>query len=450
MYFLPLPESLSAAGFGRVMLLQELRSLLLSPALWAMYIIISLLVGYSFIQAVDLFSQASKTALSYPELATGMNTLDGIFVPTFGAYYLTQTLLLPFIAIRLIGLDKHNGTLKLLLQLPVSSFSLCLIKITAMGFVWAASLLPAVLSIVVWHKLDGHIFLPELTLLLAGHGLYSLTVITIAMFTAAVSDSLPTAAMLCLAITLGSWVLEFTAAGQTGFVGLLGKLSLTGMLRQFENGLFSLSTVVLFAVVSTMFFLLTVIWLHPGKLLSARLTRSMLCIALLSLVAWGGTALHGYVDMTENQRHSLNPADVRALRSLHSLLTLTVHLTPQDGRLLDLEHDLLAKLRRIVPQLTVHYVQTTAAGLFDTGSDEEYGLIEIAYNHKKENTYSNSQQEILPIIFQLAGLKVHPDQVTEFKGYPLVVDASGYNWWFYFVLPLFFALTGIYVRKMRW
>ena len=97
--------------------MQEIRTLLVSPALWAMLIVLSFLLGYSFIQAVELFSQASRTALSYPELASGMNPLEGVFVPTFGAYYLVETLLLPFVVIRLSGQDKQDGTLKLLLQL---------------------------------------------------------------------------------------------------------------------------------------------------------------------------------------------------------------------------------------------------------------------------------------------------------------------------------------------
>jgi hypothetical protein len=75
-----------------------------------MLIILSFLTGYSFIQAVTLFSQASRTALSYPDMASGMHPLAGIFVPTFGAYYLVETLLLPFVIIRLIGQDKQNGT----------------------------------------------------------------------------------------------------------------------------------------------------------------------------------------------------------------------------------------------------------------------------------------------------------------------------------------------------
>ncbi|HHD63390.1 MAG TPA: ABC transporter permease, partial [Desulfobulbaceae bacterium] len=198
---MPLHKRASGHQLAWLVLVQEIRSLLLSPALFIMLIIVSLLVGYSFIQAVGLFSQASRTAVSFPELAGGMNPLEGIFVPTFGAYYLSETLLLPFVAIRLIGLDKQSGALKLLLQLPLSPLSLCGLKMTAMGFVWLLSLLPAAMVLLLWYNLGGHIFFPEIMLLFMGHGLYSLAIISIAMFAATISDSLPTAAMFCLTVT---------------------------------------------------------------------------------------------------------------------------------------------------------------------------------------------------------------------------------------------------------
>jgi ABC-2 type transport system permease protein len=51
--------------------------------------------------------------LSFPELARGMTPLDGILVPTLGAFYLGTTLLFPFVAIRALGQDKESGALKL-------------------------------------------------------------------------------------------------------------------------------------------------------------------------------------------------------------------------------------------------------------------------------------------------------------------------------------------------
>jgi ABC-type transport system involved in multi-copper enzyme maturation permease subunit len=446
---LPSHSTAKTHNIAGLVLMQEIRNLLLSPALWSMLIIISLLVGYSFIQAVELFSKASRTAATFPELASGMTTLDGIFVPTFGAYYLTQTLLLPFIAIRLIGLDKKNGALKLLLQLPLSPLSLCSLKICAMFIVWLASLLPAFLTFLIWHNLGGHIHWPEIILLLIGHGLYALTVITIGMFAATVSDALPTAAIFCLAITLGSWVLEFASAGQTGFVALLGNLSMTGMLRQFENGLLSTTYAASFVSIAGLFFLLTAIWLHPGRQPAAKIVKSSICLLVLFFTVYGAILVPGYFDVTENHKHSLNPSDTRALQQLSKPLTITIHLDPQDSRLLDLEQDLLGKLRRTVPQLTVKYFQTGSTGVFSNGSDD-YGLIEYSCNGRHEQSYSNSQEEILPIIYNLAGIHVTPDAVPAFHGHPLVADAAGSRYWFYIILPLFFFIAGIYARIGKW
>jgi len=431
-------------------LVQEIRTLLASPALWIMLIILSLLVGYSFIQAVDLFSQASRTARSFPELAGGMNPQDGIFVPTFGAYYLTETLLLPFVAIRLIGLDKQSGALKLLLQMPLSTLSLCGLKITAMGLIWLLSLIPATLVLLLWHNLGGHIHPPEIAVLLAGHGLYAFTVIAVAMFAATISDALPTAAMFCLAVTLGSWILDFAASGQGGILETLGSLSLTGMLRQFENGLLSTAHIVAFLCLGLFFFFLTAIWLHPGRHLLFKLGNSLLVMVLLSSGLATAALTPRYIDVTENQRHSFNPADTRALQQLDKPLTITVHLNPQDSRLLDLEQDVLAKLRRSVPGLTVQYIQTQTTGLFNAADSDDYGLIEYAYDGRHDQSYSNSRNEILPIIYKLAGIQVVQDPVPAYRGYPLVADATGSRWWFYCILPLLFCWAGVFGWKGKW
>ena len=42
-------------------------------------------VGFGFIQAVALYSEASRSAASFPELARGLSPFDGVLVPTFGA-----------------------------------------------------------------------------------------------------------------------------------------------------------------------------------------------------------------------------------------------------------------------------------------------------------------------------------------------------------------------------
>src|SRR2546430_17453475 len=62
--------------------------------------------------------------------------LDGILVPTFGAFYVTVTLLFPFVAIRTLGREKETGTLRLLLQLPYSVPTLITAKMAAVAIAW--------------------------------------------------------------------------------------------------------------------------------------------------------------------------------------------------------------------------------------------------------------------------------------------------------------------------
>jgi hypothetical protein len=436
---------LSKLQLSRVLLMQEIRTLLVSPALWVMLIILSLLVGYSFIQAVELFSQASRTALSYPELASGMNPLEGVFVPTFGAYYLVETLLLPFVIIRLIGQDKQNGALKLLLQLPLSPFSLNAIKLSAMAVVWLLMLLPGVSVLIIWQYLGGVVYFPEILTLMLGHTLYSLTIVCIAMFATVISNSLPTAAMICLAATLGSWVLDF-AAGDGGWMGVLGSWSLTTLLRQFESGLLSSISLASFLALSLLFFIAASVLLHPGQKFHHKIKALSWAVVALFVVVSGLMQIPRYRDVTENRKHSFNPADVSALQQMSEPLKITIHLSREDGRLYDLERKVLSKLRRIIPDLEVVYANTQSTGLFGASESDAYGLIEYEYAGRESQSYSNSTLEILPLLHALAGHKVKPDVIPSYTGHPLVADASNSKWWFYLLLPLMFLIAAYLFR----
>src|SRR5262245_32412674 len=144
-----------------ILLGKEVRELLVSRALWAMVFIGSLLVGFSFIQAVRLYSDASAGALRLPQLAVNQNPLDGIVIRVFAGVYLMNTFLLPFVAIRAIGLEKQTGSLKLALQLPVGTYRLVGIKLVALLVGWSIALIPAISALVIWSLLlGGHLYFP--------------------------------------------------------------------------------------------------------------------------------------------------------------------------------------------------------------------------------------------------------------------------------------------------
>ena len=96
-------------------------------------------------------------------------------------------------------------------------------------------------SLALWKTSGGHLSFPETSNLVLGHLIYGLLVGAIALFAASISDSAATAAIVTLAFTLGSWVLDFTLAGQPGLLEWIARLSLTQVLRPFEQGLLSVA-----------------------------------------------------------------------------------------------------------------------------------------------------------------------------------------------------------------
>src|SRR5262245_7065555 len=119
------------------------------------------LVGYSFFQAVSLYSEASTSAQGSPVLASGLSPLDGVLVPSFGALYLAVTLLFPFVAIRTLGHEKESGALRLLVQLPYRVPTLIAAKMTAIFGAWLAAVVPAASALATRVLRGGHLSLPE-------------------------------------------------------------------------------------------------------------------------------------------------------------------------------------------------------------------------------------------------------------------------------------------------
>ena len=268
----------------RAVLRNELWGVVSGRALWVMLLILCPIVGYSFFQGVSLYGEASAAATDSPVLASGLSPLDGVLVPTFGAFYITVTLLFPFVAIRALGREKESGTLRLLVQLPYRMPTLVCAKLTAVAGAWLVSAMPALSALALWAFLGGHLYGPETLNLLFGHLLYGLLVAAIALFAASIADSSATAAIITLAFTIGSWVLDFSLAGQPGLLEWVSQLSLTQTLRPFEQGLFPVGLVIGSLSAIAGFTALAAAWLHPGVPVRTKLTRSSLCAGVLGLL----------------------------------------------------------------------------------------------------------------------------------------------------------------------
>jgi ABC-2 type transport system permease protein len=429
------------------LLAKELWGVVSGRALWTMLLILCPLVGYSFWQAVALYGEASAAAKDSPTLGSSLSPLDGVLVPTFGALYVVVTLLFPFVAIRTLGREKETGALRLLVQLPYRAPTLVAAKMTAIFAAWLAALVPAALALAIWAILGGHLNAAETANLVFGHLLYGLLVGAIALFAASISDSAATAAIITLAFTVGSWVLDFALAGQPGALEWISRLSLTQTLRSFEQGLLSAGLVlgVVGAIVG--FAALAAVWLHPGVPLRAKLVRSLAPIAVVAALCAAATQIRLSFDVSEDRRNSFPPADQRALAELPEPLTITVHLAAEDPRYVDLRRNVLSKLERTLPHLTIR-LATAGQSVVGSTSEESYGEIEYSYGGRSDKSRSTSPREIVPLIYALAERPLPtPLGGDEFPGYPLTADGQWTLPWFLLALPLLIVVAWWWSRR---
>jgi ABC-2 type transport system permease protein len=442
----PDPAVVQRARF-HPLLAKELWEIASGRALWTMLLILCPLVGYSFFQAVGLYGEASSAARDSPVLASGLSPLDGVLVPTFGALYVVVTLLFPFVAIRALGREKETGALGLLVQLPYRVPTLIAAKMTAIFGAWLAAVIPAASALAIWLALGGHLYLPETLDLLFGHLLYGLLVGAIALFSASISESSATAAIVTLAFTIGSWVLDFALAGQPGVLEWISRLSLTQTLRAFEQGLLSAGLVL--GIVSAVcgFAALAAVWLHPGVPFRTKLLRSAACTTVAAALIAVATHVRLSVDLTEDRRNSFPSADQRALADLRRPLIITVHLAPEDPRYVDLRRNVLTKLERAMPRVAIR-LATTGQSVVGSTSEEAYGEVEYSYGGRSDKSRSTSHREILPLIYALAERPIPtPIAGEEYPGYPLLANGSPALAWFLGGLPLLIVIGWWWSRR---
>ena len=429
------------------LLAKELRELSASRAFWLLLLFVGFLAGHGFITAVGLYAEMSGSG-GPAALPQGLTSLDGVLVPTWGAYDLAATLLFPFVAIRMISSEKESGALKLLLQLPGTLVSKVTAKALVLLFAWIVSWVPGLVAIVLWRSYGGHVYAPETLNLLTGHLLRGLFSGGLAVAAAALADSAASAAIITLAFTVGTWALDFVAAGRGGFVQQLASYTPTAALRSFEQGLLRWNAVVVFVLLSCAAFGVAVIWLNTGRTINARLLRTLLLLVVTAGAVWIGAGLRASSDVSENRRNSFPAVDEATLRTIREPLKITVFLSPEDPRLTDFEQNVLRKLRRSLGKLEVDYAATSRTGLFETG-DDHYGEIWYELGGQKIVDRSTIEEVVLEQIYKLAGINA-PERSSEdgFPGYPLAVQPKHAIAIFYVFWPLLVIVTWWLSRKV--
>jgi ABC-2 type transport system permease protein len=427
---------------------KEWRELMSSRSWWVMLALIGPLVGVSFISAVRSYAEASGQGGTAAGLADALFPLDGVVAPTFSAYEIAASFLLPFVAIRAIAGDRTSGALKLELQRGLPPVAMVGAKALVLGAGWLLAGVPLVLAGILWASYGGSLYAPEIGSLALGHLLNAGIVIALAAAAASLSEHPSTAAILVLAVTVGTWVLSFAAAFQGGIWEQIASYTPSEMLQSFRRGLVRLDLMLASSVLIAASLVVAAVWMRLGLPVRRRALESVgvLCIAVV--IAFGVSFARPSWDVSENERNSFAEPEEAILSKINAPLKIEVHLAPEDPRRFDLEKQTLSKLRRTMANVTVAYVSGSATGLFEQAS-EHYGEIRYDLDGKRVVGRATTTDGVLGAIYELAGIAAPQEGEAGHRGHPLAAQPTGAIPLFYVVWPLAVIGLGLFFQRRR-
>jgi len=422
-----------------LLILKEIKDLFFSKTTILFLIILSFITGYSFYSAVALYSNASVSAINNPLYAAGFEPVPGIFVPTWGGLFILFSLFLPFVIIPLIVLEKERNTMVLLLQIPFTINKILISKLIAGFLLLFFIFLLMSPAVFIWWLYGGHIPWNELLLLNMGYFLYGSFIIAVSMFSASLFRNTASASILSILLITLSWIIDFGKDMNISPLILhLSQWTTSSMLNFFEQGIFSFSAVLYFLMIFAVFISLT------RSFLDVSLNVKWLFISILILFTGilGMSYFNFNADLTESHRNSF-PANITSALKKVPPLEIDVYLRRTDSRFKDYEDSFLNRLFLIKKDVKIKIIE-------DESLDQNYGLFVYKINGKETATYSNSEEEIFPLIFGLAEISDYNKSADEhFAGCPLVVKENQLaviSYTYYLLIPLIF-LSLFIIRK---
>jgi len=428
---------------------KEWQELVTSRSWWIFLILVGPLVGVSFISAVRTYAEASGLGGNAAGVGEAFSPLIGVWAPTFSACEIAAAFLLPFVAIRVVAGDKQSGALKLEAQHPMSAVVRILAKAVVLFVGWFIALLAPVAGVLLWKAYGGSTYTPELLTVALGHLINAGLIIALASAAASIVDHPSTAAIVTLAVTVGTWILTFVAAVYGGFWERAVAYTPTAVVSQFQHGLVRLDVVLIATVLVATGLLLAAIWSRIGIAQRRRAYESLAVAAIAFVAVLVSTLVSTSWDTSENRMNSFSRADERTLRQIHSPLEIEVHLAPEDPRRVDFDRRVLSKLRRVVPKLQERSVSATSIGLFEQ-SNPHYGEIWYRLNGREAMSRATTPEAALETIYSLAGVTPPAENDDDiFRGHPLTAPPKGAAVVFYVLWPALVATTAFLVQRRK-
>jgi hypothetical protein len=279
--------------------------------------------------------------------------------------------------------------------------------------------------------------------LLGGYTLRFLLTAALAMAAAAVMPGAANAAVVVLAFTIGTWALDFVAAGRGGLIARLAAFTPANAMRDFERGLLRIDVVLVMLLLALLGFVVAGIWLNIGRSVVVRAKRTVITIVVIGIAIVLASFARSSVDVSEDRRNSFAPGDESALARINGPLTITIHLAAEDPRMHDFEN-VLVKLRRSV-NVRVVYPLEGRSGLFE--NDPHYGEIEYRVGNKAVISRSTTEEIVLETIYGIVGVQTPARGESLYGGHPLAQRPRGAAVIFYLLWPVATIVIARYSRR---
>jgi ABC-type transport system involved in multi-copper enzyme maturation permease subunit len=425
---------------------KEWRELMSSRAFWVMLLLTGPLVGVSFISAVTTYAELSGLNGTSAGVGEAFSPLIGVWGPTFSSYEIVAAFLLPFVGIRMVSSDRQSGALKLEMQQPLSPLVRIVLKGAVLLTGWVIASLASALALVLWAGYGGSLHWPEIFAIALGHLLNAGLTIALAAACASLAEHPATAAILTLSFTVGTWVISFVAAVQGGAWERVAGYTPPVMVAAFQHGLIEADVVLIALVLIATGLAIAAVWMKIGESVRQRAVESFAVIGVAAIAMGAASFVHQSFDASENRYNSFSVADEETLERIRKPLAVEIHLAPEDPRRYDFDRNVLSKLRRVVPGLSVHYVSSTSTGLFEQTADH-YGEIWYQLGDQKAVSRETNAEGALENIFALAALTPPPQGGPVFRGHPLAARPTGAAPLFYFFWPTLVAGAGLLVFR---
>jgi hypothetical protein len=252
--------------------------------------------------ATSIYTEASGAGGGPAALSQGLSPLEGIVVPTLGAYDIAATLLFPFVVIRLIANEKQTGALALTLQSPLPFAATMAAKLLALLAAWLVAGLAGAIALVTWRGVGGHLYGPETMTVVLGHVLRGLLTIGVSAAAAALATSAASAAIVALTVTLGTWALDYVAAARGGVIASVAAYTPSAALRVFEHGELRVATLLILVTLGVGGLVVATVWLREGEQVSRRVRDVVFALVAIVALCIAFARVRDSRDVSEDRR----------------------------------------------------------------------------------------------------------------------------------------------------